>query len=284
MAASSAPRVAVVTDSTADFTDGAAQELGIRVVPLTVNWGRDVLRDKIDVTTEEFYDRLRADPQLPKTAAPPIGIFDNEYRGLLRDHDAVISVHISSALSATFSVAEAAARQIDPDRICVVDSRTVSVGVGWLAIAAAERAAAGESAGDIQRALADMVPRIRLHLTLDTLEYLARGGRIGRARAFLGGLLNIKPILEVRDGEVHPVERVRSRAAAIRRVAEIAHQLGPKEQIAVVHGDSPDDARLLTMEFARLEGLGGVPSAQIGSVLGTHAGPGVAGIGSILAS
>lgn len=274
---------AVVTDSTADFAGVRPEDHGITVVPLTVNWGADVLRDKIDVTTEEFYDRLRVDRTMPKTAAPPIGILEDLYRGLLTQYEDVISVHIASKLSATYSVAETAARTIAPDRIHVVDSETVSVGVGWLAVTASTMAMSGSTATEILDAMRGMVPRTRLQLTLDTLEYLARGGRIGRARAFVGGLLNVKPLLEVRDGEVHPLERVRNRATSIRRVAQLVHELGKKEMLAVVHGDCLVEAEALGQEIAALEGVTDIPITEIGSVLGTHAGPGALGIGCVLA-
>lgn len=275
--------IAVVTDSTADFAGLSPEELGIQVVPLTVNWGSDILRDKIDITTEEFYQRLRVDRNTPKTAAPPVGIFEDLYKNLLTEHEAVVSIHIASKLSATSSVAEGAARAIGPDRIHIIDSETVSVGVGWLAVTAAEMARSGAQASDVVDVLRAMVPRIRLQLTLETLEFLARGGRIGRASAFVGGLLNVKPILQVKDGEVHPIERVRNRPASIRKVAELAHALGKKQHLAIVHGDCLDEAEALRSEVERLEGRTDIPIAEIGSVLGTHAGPGVIGIGSVLA-
>ncbi|MBI4213118.1 MAG: DegV family protein [Chloroflexi bacterium] len=271
---------AIVTDSTADFAGINPDDLGIQVVPLTVNWGRDVLRDKIDVTTEEFYERLRHDRDLPKTAAPPVGIFEDLYRSLLSEHEAVISIHIASKLSATYEVATSAARSVAPDRIHVVDSRSVSVGVGWLAAQAAMVSTQPAPPAVVVKEIEDMAGRIRLYLTLDTLEYLQRGGRIGRASAFLGGLLNVKPVLQVLDGEIHPVERVRTRAASVRRVAELASQLGPKDLTAVVHGDCRSEAESLVTLISEQER---VPITEIGSVVGTHAGPGVLGIGCVLA-
>lgn len=275
--------IAVVTDSTADFAGIEPADLGITVVPLTVNWGRDVLRDGIDLTTTEFYQRLRVDRVLPKTAAPPVGIFEELYRNLLATHDAVISVHIASRFSATWSVAGSAAQAVDAARVHVVDSTTTSIGLGWLAESASQQAAAGQAPEEIGRAIQDMIPRVRLYVTLETLEYLHRGGRIGPAQAFLGGLLNIKPVLEVRDGEVHPVERVRTRSSSIRRVAELAVKSGSKERIAIVHGDCEEEARALSADLARQADLPSVPIAQLGPVLATYAGPGVIGVGTIVA-
>ena len=277
------PGVAVVTDSTADFAGTEPAEFAITVVPLTVNWGKDVLRDRIDVTTSEFYERLRTDREIPRTAAPPLGIFEEVYRNLLEQYDAVVSVHISAKLSATYSVATTAARNVDEGRVHVVDSATTTVTLGWLAQAAAELERDDAPAEAIVRKLRDMIPRLRIYLTLDTLEYLQRGGRIGRAEAFLGGLLSVKPILECHDGEIHPVERVRTRAAAIRRVAEITQQLGRKERIAIAHSDCEEEARAFAAEVARRESIPSVPIAELGSVVGTHTGPGVLGIGCLLA-
>jgi len=277
------PGVAIVTDSTADFSEVEPADLGVTVVPLTVNWGRDVLRDRIDVTTSEFYERIQTDRDMPRTAAPPLGIFEEVYRNLLTQHDAVISVHIAAKFSGTFGAAMTAARNVSADRVHVVDSATTTVTLGWLAERAAELAREGAPATTILEKIADMIPRLRIYLTLDTLEYLQRGGRIGRAQAFLGGLLNVKPVLECHDGEIYPVERVRTRGAAVRRVAEIVHALGPKERVAVAHSDRQEEARAFAVDVARQEGLPGVRIAELGSVVGTHTGPGVLGIGCLLA-
>ena len=271
--------VAIVTDSTADFV--GARPLTITVVPLTVHWGMDVLRDKIDITTSDFYLRLREDPVSPQTAAPPVGIFEELYRQLLATHETVISIHLAARLSGTYGVATAAAREIDPNRIVTIDSTTLSVGLGWLAVDAAEMAEAGEPASNIVSALEDALRRTRLVVALETLEFLKRGGRIGRAQAFLGGLLNLKPLIEVLDGEVRPLERVRSRGAAIRRLADLVAALGPMDRMAVVHGDCVADARSLRALIADLDAS--VGTVELGSVLGAHAGPGVVGVGCILA-
>lgn len=277
------PSVAVVTDSTADFAGVEPADLAITVLPLTVNWGRDVMRDRIDITTSEFYDRLRTDRDMPRTAAPPLGIFEEVFRNLLARHDSVVSIHIASKLSATHDIATTAARNVDGERIHVIDSATTTVTLGWLAQSAAELARDDAPAQGIIDKVNDMIPRLRIYLTLGTLEYLHRGGRIGRAQAFLGGLLNVKPVLECHDGEIHPVERVRTRAAALRRVAEMARQLGPKERIAIAHSDCAEEARAFAADLARQEGLTQVPIAELGSVVGTHTGPGVLGIGCLLA-
>jgi DegV family protein with EDD domain len=276
------PQVAVVTDSTADFAAISPADLHLTVVPLTVNWGKDVLRDGVDIAARELYGRLRHDPTVPHTAAPPLGIFEDLYERLLREHDTVVSVHLSSRLSATCSVAATAARNVDADRINVIDSTTTSVGLGWLAQRGAELAGNGATAEVIQQEIADLVPRLRLFLTLDTLEYLRRGGRIGRTQAFLGGLLNVKPILQLRDGEVLPIERVRARASSLRRLSELAGDVRTASAVAIVHGDCPGEAAALRASLAG--GNDRIPVVETGAILATHTGPGLLGVGWIVGS
>lgn len=277
------PRTAIVTDSTADFAGINPSELNVAVVPLTLRWGPDVLRDKVDLSTSEFYRRLRVDPTLPKTAAPASGLFEETYQELLAAHESVISLHISALLSGTYNAAAAASRPMDTNRVRLVDSQTLSVCLGWLVERAAELAAANEEAGVILEQLNQMIPRLRLFGTLETLEFLYKGGRIGKAQAFLGGLLAVKPILQVADGEVQPVERVRTRGGSVGRLRDLVEALGPKERIAVVYGGCEEEALALRDRLAEEQGRP-VPMAEIGSVFGVHAGPGVLGIGCLLAA
>jgi DegV family protein with EDD domain len=278
----SLPQVAVVTDSTADFATASTVDLNLKVVPLTVNWGKDILRDGVDIGARELYGRLRGDTTVPHTAAPPIGIFEDLYEDLLDMYDEVVSIHLSSRLSGTYDVAGTAARTVDPRRIHVVDSMSTSVGLGWLAERAATLAAEGATPATILAATQAMMPHIRLYLTLDTLEYLRRGGRIGRAQAFLGGLLNVKPILSLRDGEVLPVERVRTRASSTRRLAELAGDVSSAAAVAIVHGDCPDEAA--TLRTVLEGGNGAIPIVETGAILATHTGPGLLGVGWIVGS
>ncbi len=273
-------RVAVVTDSTADFVTICPADLSLKVVPLTVNWGKDVLRDGVDIGARELYGRLRGDPAIPQTAAPPLGIFEELYEDLLDEHDAVVSIHISSRLSATYGVAGTAARNVDPRRIHVVDSLSTSVGLGWMVEKAAKLAAEDAPLEAILAEIQALMPRIQLYLTLETLEYLRRGGRIGRAQAFVGGLLNLKPILSLRGGEVQPIERVRTRASSIRRLAEIAGDLRGAESVAIVHGDCPDDGAMLRGILQG--GSNAIPLIETGAILATHTGPGLLGVGWII--
>ena len=273
--------IGVVTDSTADFPGDARQRLGIEVVPLTVRWDQDTFRDKLDLSTADFYALLRERDSLPKTSAPPAGLFEETYERLLGHVDHVISVHISSKLSGTYDIARGAAERVGGGRVTVVDSLQTTMCQGWLAMRAAELGQAGASPEGIVAELEAMKPRLRLYAVLDTLEYVQKGGRIGRAQALLGSLLNFKPLLTVRDGEVHPVERPRSRQAAMRRIADVVAGQGRVERVAVLQGGMPevlgDLERVVRERLPDAE----LDRGEIGIVLGTHAGP-VFGVAAML--
>lgn len=276
------PRIRVVTDSTADFAPEPPENLGITVVPLQVLFGQESFRDKVDLPVDAFYQRLRTSKVVPTTSAPSVGTLEETYAALLREADHVISVHIAASLSGTWSAAKTAAQNVAPERITVLDSGQITLCLGWSAMHAAVRADQGAAADTIVQELQDLFPRLRVYAALDTLEFLQRGGRIGKARALLGTLLNIKPIILVQGGEVLPAERVRTHAAAVRRLVDIAAAL-PCERLAALHGDAPEAAQevqeLLTQRLPGRE----VPIGEIGAVLGTHAGPGVFGVACLLA-
>ena len=285
--------VRVVTDSTADLPARLAREHGIRVVPLTVRFGERVFHDGVDLEPREFYELLERGVDHPVSNPPTPGEFLQLYRDLVPDRD-VVSVHISSALSETFNHArrasEAGARELRQGReerhggappvLEVVDTRQVSLGLGLLALLAARMAHRGVAAAELARRLRTMGDRVQVLFVVDTLEYLARGGRIGKARAWVGSLLGIKPILGVAQGEVVPVDRVRGgRAAHPRILALFRERLEPGRPVlaAVAHAKAPvwaDRLRgLLEAELKVREMLVG----EMGPVVGTHAGPGTVG-------
>ena len=275
-------RIGVVTDSTADFTSDTNAD-GIVVVPLVVNWDGQTFRDKVDLTTSAFYERLRASKSLPRTGAPSLAGYEEAYRTLLADHDAVVNVALASKVSATYDVGRQAAETVDPARIFVVDSGTFTACLAWLAEEAVRMGQQGAAPEETVRRLDALKVRMRIYCTLETLDFLQRGGRIGRARALAGTLLNVKPILIIRDGEVSPLERVRTSPAAIRRLVEIVTSLGPLERIAVLQGGNPAGADELERQLApRLPGQR-LERGEIGTVLGTHGGPGVVGAALLLA-
>jgi DegV family protein with EDD domain len=275
--------VGVVTDSTADLPPGLQERYGLGCVPLVVNWDGKTYRDKIDLSTAEFYRRLRTSKTLPRTGAPSPAAFEEVFRQQLREHEAVVGVSLPSKLSGTLEVARRAAEAVDPTRISIVDSGSVSIGQAWLVETAAKMGAEGVDLANIVQRLEQLKPRLHIFAVLETLEFLQRGGRIGRARALVGTLLNVKPILDIRDGEVHPVERVRTMAGAVRRLVELVVGLGSIERLAVIEGAAEDQAREVEHQLrARYPELT-VERSEIGPVLGTHAGPGVVGVGVLLA-
>src|SRR5216684_1930970 len=230
--------IGILTDSTADLRPAVQERFGLGMVPLIVNWDGQTFRDKIDLTTADFYLRLRTSKTLPKTGAPSLAAFEAAFREQLKEHDAVISVNLASKLSATYDVARKAAESVDPGRISVVDSGSVSVCLGWLAEMAAMLAQQGLAPAEIVNRLEEAKGRLRILALVETLEFLQRGGRIGRAAALAGTLLSVKPILSIRDGEVAPVERVRTMNGALRRLVELVVGLGPIERLGVVDGDA----------------------------------------------
>ena len=266
--------VQIVTDSTADIPAEIAAAAGIKVVPLVVRFGNQVYRDGVDISGEEFYARLKAAPSLPTTSAPAPGAFLEVYREAVAKGVRVLSIHLSAILSGTHNAALLAAADFSPGQIRVVDSRNVSMAVGWIALRAAAAARDGASLVEVARQVDDMIPRAHLYAVLDTLENLRRGGRIGRAAAFLGTVLSIKPIVTIAGGEVAPVEKVRTLDRALDRLVAIAQDHAPITHMAVAHTDAPDTvARLHALVSTALPGME-LLTYRAGSVIGALAGPG----------
>jgi DegV family protein with EDD domain len=275
--------IAVVTDSTADLQPALQERLGLEVVPLIINWDGQTFRDKIDLSTADFYRRLRTSKSMPKTGAPSLAAFESVFREQLERHDAVISVSLASRLSGTYEVARRAAESVDPQRISIVDSGSVSVCIGWLAEIAVSRARAGAGPAEIVDELNATRGRLRILAVLETLEFLKRGGRIGRAAALAGTLLSVKPILSVRDGEVAPVERVRTTNGALRRLVELVVAQGPIERLGVIDGESTANASEVERQLRARYPEVTLDRGELGPVVGTHGGPGVVGVGILLA-
>lgn len=273
--------VRIVTDSTADLPPWLAQELAISIVPLSVIFGDEVYREGVDITHDAFYEKLVQGRVLPTTSAPSVGDFLAVYERLLEEKAEIVSIHLSSKLSATYNNACQAAQMLAGRgaRIEVIDSRLITMGMSFVVLEAARAARSGASVGEIRELVERMVPRVHIVFVVDTLEYLRRGGRIGRARAFLGTLLRVKPILSLRDGEVHPEERVRTKAHALERLAQIAASYPNVQQAAVGYSTNPQDAeelkRRLAVHAPHLE----VFLTRVGPVIGVHTGPGVLGLG-----
>jgi DegV family protein with EDD domain len=257
-----------------------ARELGVTVVPLQVIFGDDAYREGIDITADEFYERLASSRSLPTTSAPSVGAFQEAYEGLLGKGDSIVSVHLSGKLSATVRSAQAAAEAMgETDRIAVVDSQSVSLGMGFAVQEAVEAVRAGAKLDKVKAAAENAVPRIHVVVMVDTLENLRRGGRIGRARAYMGTLLRIKPVLAIRDGEVYPQERVRTRARALERIIQTAAGFQNVKRAAVAYTTTPDEAERLRERLAMAFPHIDVKLERVGPVLGTHGGFGVIGVG-----
>lgn len=273
--------VRVVTDSTADLPLDLANDLGISIVPLSVIFGDEVFKEGVEMSHDLFYDRLIRGKVHPSTSAPSVGDFLEVYEPLLAETDEIVSIHLSSKLSATYSNACQAAQQLAERgaRIEVIDSLSVSFGLTFMASAAARAAAGSANIEEIRTIVERMIPRVRIVFALDTLEYLRRGGRIGRARAFIGAVLRVKPLLMLRDGEVYPGERVRTKALAHERLFQMVTSYPRVTEAAIGYATDPQEAEAMRRRLgAALAGVN-VQITRLGPVLGVHGGPGVLGVG-----
>jgi DegV family protein with EDD domain len=270
-------RVAVVTDSTADLAPDLVEERSITVVPLTVILdGRDYL-DGVDITADEFYARLAASEGGASTSQPSAGRFAEVYEQLLGDHDEVISLHISAQLSGTYEAATQGAALVEAARVRVVDTGMVSMPLALLTLAASAMAAEGATAEAIAERVRPIQERMRVYFMVATLEYLRRGGRIGRASALLGSVLQLKPVLTIAEGQVAPLERVRTHERALTRVIELASGMERPVCALVGHATAAEAAdRIARALEPHAESL---IVAPLGPVVGAHAGPGTVGVG-----
>lgn len=275
--------VRIVTDSTADLSPTQQHDAGITVVPLDVRFGDQVFKDHVELSGEEFFARLKASPQLPKTSQPPVGAFEEVFRRYREAGEEVVAVLISSKVSGTWGAAEMAARTVDGQHIEVIDSLTVSMALGFLAIEGSGLAKTGASREEVAGRIRSLVPKTHVLAAVDTLTYLEKGGRIGRARALLGSLLNVKPLITLQDGEVAPLGRARGRAQAIDKLVEQLRRAGQLTHLAVLHGAAQADAERLRQRVAGNYPGMDIPFAEIGAVIGTYTGPGVIGFTYIVA-
>jgi len=286
------PRVRVVTDSVSDMPADLAASLGITVIPCNVQFGQEVFLDGINLSREEFYARLVSGPILPTTSAPAVGIFEETYRRLAAEAEragapleGIVTIHAAANLSAIYNSARLGAEAAAPAvRVVAIDSQQVSMSIGWLCVIAARLAAAGHSLDEIVAQVQALVPRAHLLAVLDTLQFVQRSGRIGKAQFLLGMLLSIKPLLEVRGGELLPLGTVRTRSRAIERLVELGASLAPYEEVAVMHARAPEVAQQVADMLAAWHPRERIVIGEIGVVLGTHAGPGAVGIGGLRAA
>lgn len=274
-------KVAVVTDSSSSVTQAMAQEYGVHVLPLYVAVGGRTYRDGIDLGSELFYPLLRASKQLPTTSQLTVLDFVQAYSALSDQAEAIVSIHVSQKLSATVDSARVASRQLPEVPVHVIDSHSVSMGLGLMVIAASHAAAAGQDAAGVIRVVEELIPKINLIFTLETLEYLHKGGRIGGASALLGSVLSINPVLHLTDGRIEPFEKPRTKKRAVQRILNLmGERVGRHRAVhaSVVHAAAADEAQVLAEEVAARFHPVELLTADIGPVLSTHAGPGALGV------
>lgn len=278
--------VRIVTDSTADLPAKVASELGITVVPLTVFFGDEAFLDGVELDNPGFYQKLAASKDLPRTSQPSPAAFQEAFQRLIDEGaDAILSIHLSSKLSGTYQSACTARDSLPEDMrkvpISVLDSQSISVGMNYAIQGAARLAREGKTLEELQAYVEDTLSRTSILAVLDTLEFVRRGGRIGGASALLGNMLSFKPIIEIKEGEVAPVERPRTRGKAYARIAQLVTEMGEIESISIAESNGEVGQQL---KAAIKEVYSGeMPIYRLGAVLGVHTGPGTAAIAPVKA-
>ena len=265
---------AVVTDSTADLPKEWRDRYEIEVVPLKVLFGNETFRDGIDMTNEEFFRKLEGATKLPTTSAPSPGEFAEVYTRLAKDHEGCISIHIGAQLSATAEAARVGAQSVEGFAVNVIDSETVTMPMAFLCRTAAQSASLEEATA----AMKERISKCRVLALLDTLRYIEMGGRVSRAQAMIGTMLDLKPLLLVADREIKSVDRVRTRSRAIPRMIEFFRNDLPVEHVGVVHAQAADEAEQIAAGLRKELPDFEISVGQIGSVLGTHTGPKALGL------
>jgi DegV family protein with EDD domain len=269
--------VKIVTDSTADIPAELAAQFDITTIPLYVQFGVDSFRDRVDITEDDFYFRLQNGPVHPTTAQPSPQDFADAFDRIAEGADGIVSVHLSEKMSGTISSALQGAKMMkNPVPVEVVDSTFTSMATGLVTLTAARLAQAGYDLQSVAAAARDSVTKITLLVLFDTLKYIARGGRIGRAKALMGSVLNVKPLLDIQGGEFVPVSQVRSRNKGVERLVDLVKNAGHSiVDLSVVHSTTPDEAKALVKRLAEFVPMDKIHLARIGPVLGAHGGPGV---------
>lgn len=276
-------QVRIVTDSLSDIPDDIAQELDIVRVPCFIHFGEESYRDRVDLSPAEFYQKLQTSIVIPQTSQASPGAFLDIFSDLSRTTSQIYSIHSVRTLTGMYNsarVATEALRTADPlgMQIQVVDSQATSMGLGWLAIYAARAARYGYAVDEIAELIDDVIPRTHCIAMLDTLEYAVRGGRLGKGAALVGGLLNVKPIISLVNGEVLLVEKIRTQKRAVERLADIVLGSGPIQELAIIHAAAPEMAEALRKHFAETWFEEQIMVCETGPVIGAHTGPGAVGV------
>jgi DegV family protein with EDD domain len=270
------PNVGIVTDSVADLPPQVAEELGIIVVPLVVRFGTELYRDGLDLNPDQFYGKLKTSKALPATSVPPPVAYADAYDKLAEKTNEIMVISVTAKLSATYQVAlQAIGLMKKKCRVEVLDSQWAVMAQGFITIAAAKAAQSGAKLDEVLDVASHTVHRVGMCAAFDTLEYLERGGRIGKAQAFLGSLLKINPIICMKDGEVHPLARERSRAKAIDYLYNFATSFGKVEGLAIEYATDLDEANRLVQRLHSKYPQVPIYLTRTSPVIGTHTGPGL---------
>jgi len=270
--------VKIVTDRTCDIPAELEKELNIINIPVYLVFGKTSFRDGVDITTDQFYQKLLHEPVYPTTSQPTPKDFADVFNKLSQEADGILAIHISKKLSGTINSAEQAIKMVTTKGpIEIIDSLSVSMGLGLQVIAAARMAKQGKNLAEISAAVKKMVPDTKVFILFDTLEYLAKGGRIGKAKSLMGAILNVKPMISVKDGELVPSGQVRSRSKGKEKLLDFANNLKDVEDLAVIYSTTPDEAREMANSITSFP-KERIHVQRIGPVLATHTGPGVLGI------
>jgi len=270
--------VKIVTDSLADIPPAIQKELDITSIPCIVRFGDQEFRDRVDLMSSEFYRRMASSPVIPATSQPATGVFEQVYRALAESTDQILAIHTVASLSGIFNASRLAAESIQNVRIELIDSKQVTMALGWLVILAARAAKEGRALDEIKQIVQDAAQRVHIIAMLDSLEFAQRGGRLGKGKALVGTLLRVKPLLSVVNGEIVPVENVRTQRRALERLVEIALASGPIQELSVIHAEAPQHAQQLQNVLAQTFPKEQIVMSEAGPVLGTHVGPGAVGI------
>lgn len=271
-------RIRVVTDTTAVLPREYLEAHHVENVPQIILFGEESFQEDYEISYAQFIQRLRASDKLPKTAAPPPGLMIEAYERQLAEADTVLSIHPSTDVSGTVRSGLTAKESFPTADIRILDTRTVGANLASMVIVAVEWAESGVPADEIMRRLQDMIPRSRTYFLVATLEYLQKGGRIGGASALIGSALQIKPILELKDGHVEPFEKVRTHHRALARLKELVYEQCPRTPeayLSVMNADEVEAAQSLAREFEHELGLKYVPVYNVGASITTHGGPGI---------
>lgn len=268
--------VKIVTDSTADLPVKLAEELGIAVVPVYIRFGEKVYRDRVDISEDEFYQRLLHDPIHPNTTQPSPQDFADVYEKLSKDADGIVSIHLTSKLSGTYNSAVQGKKMVkNKCPIEVIDTQTLTIAFGLMVIRASTMAKDGKSFREIVDEVNKMIPNVHLLILFDTLKYLIKGGRIGKAKGLIGSILNVKPLLTMKDGELAPSSQVRTRSKGIDRLVDFTKNATEIQDLAVLYSTTPDEAQALVERTSSVFPKERTILARLGPGLGVHGGPGI---------